>query len=101
MHQRPIDFNVEAAAEASDARRWYANVNTTLGNEFVDELQSAITRIAAGPQRGANHLHGTRAMLVERFPYVIVYRILDDRVEVVAIQHVRRRPGYWRSRIRR
>jgi hypothetical protein len=27
-----------------------------------------------------------------------VYRELDDRIEVIAVAHAKRRPGYWRDR---
>jgi hypothetical protein len=37
------------------------------------------------------------AMLV-RFPYSLVYQSLPDRVQVIAVAHSRRRPGYWLGR---
>jgi toxin ParE1/3/4 len=35
---------------------------------------------------------------LNRFPYLIYYEIMPNRVRVVAIAHKRRRPGYWRNR---
>jgi hypothetical protein len=29
----------------------------------------------------------------------LVYRMRGDEVEIVAVAHGRRRPGYWRSRL--
>jgi len=39
----------------------------------------------------------TRRVLVRRFPYSLLYRVDPDVIFVVAVAHVRRRPGYWRS----
>ncbi|MBL8849248.1 MAG: type II toxin-antitoxin system RelE/ParE family toxin, partial [Planctomycetaceae bacterium] len=81
-------------------RNWYARVSNSLGRDFLKEFETAVSRVVSGPQRGAKHVHGTRLMLLERFPYVIVYCDLEDRIEVIAVQHAKRRPGYWRSRVR-
>jgi hypothetical protein len=31
----------------------------------------------------------------------LVYRLRDDVVEVLAVAHGKRRPGYWQSRLQR
>jgi toxin ParE1/3/4 len=98
MEPLPIEFHPEAVAEASDARRWYSEIDPSLGQAFTDELDRAIARVAAAPERWARHVHGTRAFLLHRFPYLLVYRLALDRVQVIAVQHARRRPGYWKSR---
>jgi len=33
-----------------------------------------------------------------RFPYLLVYRVIRDHIEVVAIAHESRDPDYWRHR---
>jgi hypothetical protein len=35
---------------------------------------------------------------LNRFPYVVYYRIAGDVVEVIAVQHGSRSPRGWRSR---
>jgi hypothetical protein len=38
---------------------------------------------------------------VRRFPFSRLFRLLaGDVVEILAVAHVRRRPGYWRRRAR-
>jgi hypothetical protein len=32
------------------------------------------------------------------FPFSLVYRVRHAEIEIVAVAHHRRRPGYWRSR---
>jgi hypothetical protein len=37
-------------------------------------------------------------VLVPGFPYGLLYRAEPERIFVVAVAHVHRRPGYWRRR---
>ena len=42
---------------------------------------------------------GARGYMLKRFPYDIVYRLVGDgELEVVAVAHHKRRPGYWAKR---
>jgi len=41
---------------------------------------------------------GARRALLNDFPYSVIYRIKGDVVEIVAIMHQRRKPGYWADR---
>jgi toxin ParE1/3/4 len=34
-----------------------------------------------------------------RFPYAVVYSLIDDAVYVLAVAHSRRRPFYWQDRL--
>ncbi len=36
--------------------------------------------------------------MLRRFPFSIVYCVVDDVIRIVAIAHAKLRPGYWRSR---
>ncbi len=37
-------------------------------------------------------------MLVEGFPYEVIYRVRGNFAEIVAVAHSSRQPGYWRDR---
>ncbi len=41
-----------------------------------------------------------RRFLMERFPFALPYLVLEELVVVLAVAHVRRRPGYWLQRAR-
>ncbi len=94
-----VDFHPDAAGEAVGARRWYDEIDPKLGADFSAELEKAILRIATVPQQWPQHLHGTRCINLQRFPYLVVYRHSGDQIQVIAVQHARRRPGYWNSRV--
>lgn len=99
MTRLRVDFFPEAVAEAADARLWYSEIAPALGESFADELDLALERIATAPKRWPLHLLGTRSVALRRFPYQVVYRVLEDIVQIVAVQHFKRRPGYWKARI--
>ena len=50
------------------------------------------------PDAWPSYFANTQRVLLRRFPFFLVYRVRDERVEIVAVAHARRRPGYWRRR---
>jgi plasmid stabilization system protein ParE len=95
-----VELHPDAMDEAREARAWYAVRSAAAAERFMKELDHAIAEIAEHPIRWPVHLHDTRRYRLNRFPYLIVYRVHEDRVEVIACQHASRKPGYWRNRIR-
>ncbi len=39
--------------------------------------------------------HGTRRLVLRRFPYNVFFRVGTGEIVVVAVAHQRRRPGYY------
>ncbi|MFN2444408.1 MAG: type II toxin-antitoxin system RelE/ParE family toxin [Vicinamibacterales bacterium] len=65
---------------------------------FSAGARSAVDLISERPATGAPYLVNTRRVLLRRFPFFVVYRVRGDDVQIVAVAHARRRPGYWRGR---
>ena len=61
--------------------------------EIVQEL------IRSQPQRGRRGLLGTLSFRTRRFPFRIVYELQPNRIWIVAVAHLSRRPGYWARRL--
>ena len=100
MSERPF-FVIHPAAveEAEKAARWYRERSARSAAQFVEEVNHAIDRILAAPQRWPSGPYGTRKFLLHRFPFAVVYRELPSAIQVLAIAHGHRRPGYWKTRI--
>ena len=98
MAQQPVDIHPEAVAEAQAAYRWYRERNEIAAAAFLAELDRAIEVISEGPVRWPTHFHGTRRFLLRRFPFAVVYREAGQTIQVVAVAHGRRKPGYWKER---
>jgi plasmid stabilization system protein ParE len=93
-----VEFHPLAADEAEDAERWYRERNETAAMRFRSELDRAVDLIADRPEAGGPYLGDTRRVLLRRFPFLIVYRARGELVQIVAVAHARRRPGYWHAR---
>jgi toxin ParE1/3/4 len=88
-----------ALEEAQAAVEWYGQRSRRAAERFVDELDAAMDRIARNPAQYPSFDSRTRRMVLRRFPFVIIFRQTALRMEVIAIAHGRRRPGYWRDRL--
>ncbi len=93
-----VVFHPAAVEEAQAARQWYATRSQSAANSFLAELDRGIEAVALAPERWPLFVHGTRRYLFQRFPFQLVYRVVNDSVQVVALAHGRRRPGYWKLR---
>lgn len=98
MPQFAVEFHPLAADEAQAAERWYRERNETASGRFQRELDRAIERIADRSEAGSPYLSNTRRVLLRRFPFFVVYRAVGENLQIVAVAHARRRPGYWRAR---
>jgi hypothetical protein len=97
-----VRFHRAASAEAEAAVRWYNERVVGLGDDFRGELIAGVERVREGPLVWPTSSYDarTRRYLLPRFPYAIVYVVgSDGSVTVAAVAHVRRRPGYWQTRI--
>jgi plasmid stabilization system protein ParE len=97
---RPIRTSEPASVEFSEAVRWYEARRSGLGGEFFDAVAAIISLIETNPEIGATISTGgqTRRALVSRFPYQVVYRLRPTETVIVAVAHLKRRPGYWQDR---
>jgi plasmid stabilization system protein ParE len=98
-----IGIHEAAARETAAALVWYEARRPGLGRDFLDELDRGLIAIAESPQRFPSWPDlppslGVRRLVLMRFPYAVAYRVRSDQVTVMAVAHLRRRPGYWRSR---
>lgn len=93
-----VRFAPAAIEEAEQAYRWYRVRSPADAAAFLRELDHALGTMSEAPERPAAYLHGTRRVLLRRFPFAVVYRLTSDEIQVIAVAHGRRRPGYWRAR---
>ena len=102
-YSRPVNRvlrNLKAAREEFTAAvAWYEEQRPGLGGEFFDAVVQATALIQAQHEIGTPSAdRRTRRVLVQRFPYQVIYRLSADEIVIVAIAHLKRRPGYWKRR---
>lgn len=95
----------DAISYYEDAISYYENARSGLGHRFADEVERVIALTLEFPEMGAP-VAGTppelrvRRRLVRRFEVEIDYLVSDDTIIVLAVFHCKRRPGYWKERLR-
>ena len=95
----PVVLRDEAQAEFDAAFDWYDTKRAGLGPEFAAEVQKVFDRIATHPRMHQTMFADVRKAVVRRFPYGVLYRPHQDRVEVLAVFHTSRNPSVWQKRI--
>ena len=79
---------------------YYSEAEAGLGARFNAAVEEAAARALAFPQSGSPSRSNTRRVLVNGFPFSLVYRLEPDGIVVFAVAHHARRPYYWQSRVR-
>ena len=93
-----VEFHPAAQTELTAATDWYLERSKNAAAEFVREVQHAVQRIAESPERYPVTRKGRRRFVLLNFPFDLVYRNLEEGIEIIAIAHHSRRPGYWQRR---
>jgi toxin ParE1/3/4 len=96
---KPYRFHPGASRELEAADDWYFSRSFDASIDFLFEVDAAIASIADAPHRWAKYLYGTRRLVMQRFPFSIVYLDDPDLITIIAIAHAKRKPGYWRERV--
>ncbi len=100
-----FEFHPQAQAEFAADIEWYDNREPGVGGRFADRVRAAVEAAVDDPEAFApwpdwDAEPTVRAKSVNGFPYRVVYFVIDDRLTILAIAHEKRRPGYWRERMR-
>ena len=94
-----VAYHRLAAAELIESARFYDQRRPGLGDEFLLAVEAVQELIRSQPQLGRRGLLGTYCFRTRRFPFRIVYELQPDRIWIVAVAHLNRRPGYWARRL--
>src|SRR6266478_10096027 len=71
-------FLAPAEEEMTAASVFYDAASNGLGSDFLDDVQHAIDRLCEYPLVGETVALGLRRMLLQRFPFSVVYAVETD-----------------------
>lgn len=94
----PLDFHPAVRTEIENAHDWYEKRQPGLGGDFLDKVQRVLAEITGNPARCGFASSDIREGLLNRFPFAVYYRVLPDRIRVLAVFHTARDPSQWQSR---
>ena len=93
-----VTFQLAAQKEMFESVAYYEQKDDGLGTKFLDEIDSTLSLISTYPESGTLLNTYARRVLLNSFPYGVVYRIFDNQIVILAIMHLRRKPNYWVKR---
>jgi plasmid stabilization system protein ParE len=86
--------------EVSKLFEWYLERSPDAAVRFDAEVDRALTQIVRAPRRWAAGSFSTRRFLLRQFPFILIYRERKSvSIQIVAVAHTSRKPGYWKSRL--
>ena len=100
MRTERVDFHREASIEYDAAFEWYLAHSPDAALRFDAEVDRALEQIIGAPQRWVVGPCSTRKYLLRQFPFILTYRERPSGdVQIVAVAHTSRKPGYWKKRL--
>jgi toxin ParE1/3/4 len=88
-----------AEQDALDAALWYDEREQSLGDDFLDEVNSAVERLRRDALIHRIRFADVRRASIRRFKFYGVYYVVrEQEVWVIAIQHDRRHPRHLQQR---
>lgn len=97
---KPVQVHPQAEDEAGLAFDYYWERSQSAALGFGDELRAAYRKIGTRPHMFSAYLHGTRRAILRDYLFSIVFRERLHDIQIVAVAHTKRCPGYWSRRLR-
>jgi len=93
-------FHPAAAGEHLESIAFYESRLAGLGADYIAEFEATLVRVSAAPMSYPldcpPDIHKAG---LQRFPFNVLYRVVSGAVQILAVAHHRRRPGYWMGRV--
>ena len=96
---KPVAYHRLADIELAESSVFYERRREFLGEAFLDAVDETLSKIQNNSELGHPGKFGTRSRKLRRFPFRIVYLEQPDRIWIVAIAHLSRKPNYWLERL--
>jgi plasmid stabilization system protein ParE len=84
-----------AELEYEEALIWYQARSVRAADGFEAAFAGAIAKIGLDPESYPLHDDEMRFVTLKRYPFSLIYRIKGEEVQIVAVAHHHRGPGYW------
>jgi hypothetical protein len=97
---RRLRYHPLFECDVLEAASWYDRRSPGLGDAFINMARSGVAKIVSNPDRFALAEGGCRYVRLERFPYVILFDVVDDEVLFLGVLHTARSMEKWRERQR-
>ena len=93
----PYELSARAERDIANACDWYDEQRPDLCDRFMEDLLATITTITERPTSCPTVLKDVRALLCDTFPYRVYFKIVNQRISILAVYHTARDPAQWAS----
>ena len=94
-----VIFHPLAEQELTDAINYYEQQKTDIGLEYLEAVEQAVNCLIYYPEIGAKIRGSIRRLILPKFPYSLLYRVLEgEEIRILAVAHHKRKPFYWSRR---
>lgn len=93
-----ISIHSAAEAEYEEALCRYLKRSARAALGFEAAFEQALDSIAFNPNLYPMYDELHRFCWLRRYPYLVIYRVDEDQVRVIAVMHAHQLPGCWLGR---
>ena len=93
-----ITFLEEAKYELDEAIDYYDLQSPGLGQQFLQEILNTLDRVASFPQAWHPLSENTKRCQTTRFPYGLIYSVLENEILIISVSNLHREPTHWQHR---
>jgi len=84
--------------DVQEASRWYDDRESGLGDLFVVSVEDSVHNILDDPLRYAETSLRVRYQKISKFPYVVLFDVVNDSILILGVLHTARSLDKWRER---
>ena len=99
MTRLPLVFHPGVEDDIAAIYDYYERFDPALLSRFEARLEEQVERVEMFPESGAVLFESYRRVLLKRFPYMVVYVVRHDHIDVLAVIGVQRDPASIESTV--
>ena len=90
----------EAEVDLEGACEWYESRELGLSDQFLERVNLCFESVRQFPEMFEVVRRRYQRAFVQKFPYVVYFKVEGDVVEIHAVLHGKRSPWHWQQRLR-
>jgi len=87
-----VQIKPSAILMAKDAYEWYEEQKVGLGDLFLAELSRCYNKLENNPLHYQKLKRNYRHLVLNKFPYVLIFEIIENEIVILAVFHTARNP---------
>ena len=100
MHYN-YQLSEEAESDIYESYIWYESQQSKLGEKFLSSLDAAKQSIVISPATyRIRNKKKVRGFVLKGFPYLVLYIINGNNIDVISVFNTRQHPKKWEKRVK-